>query len=157
MRPLHMFIITALLTAASVASAQAQPRHIYRDGQYFFCPSPDYDPCCRLPNDYSVALNTPPPSQWRPPEYRPGLPTLVPVQGRLGPDLGAAAERAIRNALRPRYRKPPELTQPAPNLDPAAPPQTSMEEEREYIIRQGEEHCRKFPQDTEVCHPPKPQ
>jgi hypothetical protein len=154
---LQTFIIAVLLTAASVVTAQAQPRHIDRDGQYFFCPSPDYDPYCGEPNDYSAALH-PAPSQWRPPEYRPGPPVLMPAQGRFEPDLGAAAERAIRNALRPRYRKPPELPQLAPNLPPAAPPPAmSMEEEREYIIRQGEEHCRKFPQDTEVCHPPKPQ
>lgn len=32
------------------------PYHIYRDGNYFFCPTPDYDPYCQLPDDYSWAL-----------------------------------------------------------------------------------------------------
>jgi len=146
---LQTIFIAALLTAA--VTAQAQPRHIYRDGQYFFCPSPDYDPYCRMPNDYSWALYGPP---WRqpPPVISQPVPNSlnaphVPFaaygqRAQYAPpiDLGSAVNRAIKNALRPRHRKPPEM---------------SMEEEREYIIRQGEEHCRKFPQDTQVCHPPR--
>jgi hypothetical protein len=101
-----------------------------------------------MPNDYSWALFGPP---WRrnPPPPPTSEELHVPfaaygARAQYAPpiDLGAAANRAIRNALRPRYRKPPEM---------------SMEEEREYIIRQGEAHCAKYPQDTVVCHPPKPQ
>jgi hypothetical protein len=33
-------------------------------------------------------------------------------------------------------------------------PLPSMEQDRESIIQQGEAHCRRFPQDTQVCHSP---
>jgi hypothetical protein len=132
-------ILAALLAVVSTV-VYAQPRHIYRDGNYFFCPDPGFDPYCALPNDYSAALHHQP-SFDVPPEGRPGPPVLL-APG-LPPALGELADRAIRNALRPRYQAPP------------APPRLSMEQEREAIIRQGEEHCRKYPQDTQVCHPPK--
>jgi hypothetical protein len=132
MRPLQTILIAALLTASA---AQAQPRHIYRDGNYFFCPSPDYDPYCRMPNDYSVALH--PPLRPGPPEPRPAPPIYVPSPG---------------------YVSPPGLRTARPVLPleaPSAP--LTMDEDRERVIRLGEEHCRRFPQDTQVCHPPKPQ
>ncbi len=89
------------------------PRHIYRDGQYFFCPYPDYDPYCRMPNDYSWALYGPP--------------------GR---------------------QRPPVISVPVPNsLLRNAPPQQelSVEQSREDVIRRGQEHCNRFPND-EICH-----
>lgn len=128
--------ILACLLALAPALAQAQPRHIYRDGQYFFCPYPGFDRYCQMPNDYSVALHGP-------------RPEPIPFETRPGPAVLAVppiVQRAIQNALRPRYVPPPQ---------PAPPPQMSMEQEREYIIQQGEAHCRKFPQDTKVCHPAK--
>jgi hypothetical protein len=134
-------VILAGLLAALSTVAHAQPRHIYRDGNYFFCPYPDFDPWCREPNDYSVPLHPQPYYGPAPVQSQPGPPVLL-APG-LPPALGALADRAIRNALRPRHQAPP------------APPQMSMQEEREAIIRQGEEHCRKFPQDTQVCHPPR--
>ena len=50
---------------------------------------------------------------------------------------------------------PPMVDEPLADPGPAAPPppELSMQEEREQIIRQGEEHCRRFPNDTQVCHP----
>ena len=112
--------------------AQYAPRHIYRDGQYFFCPYPEFDPYCMLPNDYSAALHPRP--GIGPPEGRPGPPVLV-MPG-LPPGLAAHANRAIQNALRPRNSAPPEL---------------SMEQDRERVISQGEEHCRRWPNDS-ICH-----
>ena len=135
------FILAGLL-ALSPTFAAAQyfggpPRHIYRDGQYFFCPSPDFDPYCRLPNDYSAALHPRP--DIGPPEGRPGPPVLV-MPG-LPPGLAAHANRAIQNALRPRNSAPPEL---------------SMKQDRERVISQGEEHCRRWPNDS-ICHKLKPE
>ena len=92
----------ALLLALSPTFAAAQPRHIYRDGNYFFCPNPDFDPYCSLPNDYSAALYPRP--GIGPPEGRPGPPVMV-MPG-LPPGLAAHANRAIQNALRPRYSSP---------------------------------------------------
>jgi hypothetical protein len=137
-------ILAGLLASVTLTAAQAQvPRTIYRDGNYFFCPHPNFDPYCRLENDYSWALYGPP---WRnlpngiPPPSRPGPAVLVPL----------LLDKALRNAMRPRNVPPPP-----PRYPVAPPPQMSMEQEREFIIRQGEEHCRKYPQDTQVCHPPK--
>lgn len=143
------YILAGLIVAVSATAVHAQPRHIYRDGNYFFCPDPDFDPYCRLPNDYGRPRDVPSPI----PEGRPGPPVLV-VPG-LPPALAAEADRAIRNAMRPRYR-PPEPPQPAPNVarsapPPPPPPQMSMEESRADVVRRGQAHCDRWPQDR-ICH-----
>jgi hypothetical protein len=108
------------------------PRHIYRDGNYFFCPDADYDPYCRLPDDYSWALYGPP---W---ERHPPI-ISRPVPNSLNaPHVPFAA-----------YARPPGTP---PVIDPQP---ESIDESRERVIQMGEEHCRRFPEDTQVCHAPK--
>lgn len=121
--------ILACLLALSPVLAQAQPRHIYRDGNYFFCPYPGYDPYCQLPNDYSWALYGPP-WQQRPPVVS------VPVLNSL-----------LRNTLPPVVVRPPPVSAPPE-------PRQNMDESRERVIRLGEEHCRTYPRDK-ICHPPR--
>lgn len=112
------------------------PRHIVRDGNVFFCPYPEYDPYCMLPNDYSWNLYGPP---WR---QRPPV-ISVPVQNSLnGPHVPFAA-----------YARPPGTAVPPPVADPLEA-QGSVDESRDRVIRMGEEHCRQYPQDK-ICHPPK--
>jgi hypothetical protein len=149
---LQTIIIAGLLIATVTASAQL-PRHIYRDGQYFFCPYPDYDPYCRMPSDYSRALQGPPwnrdprtpsvldphvpfalrtpPSQWAPPQQRVAPPIYIPAPG---------------------YVLPPSMQA----RRSAHPPPLSMEQSRERVIEMGEAHCRAFPQDS-ICHRLPPQ
>ena len=115
--------IVPIAPVAPPVETYSYPRHIYRDGNYFFCPSADYDPWCKLPSDYSWALYGPP---WR---QRPPV-VSRPVPTDTGPH--------------------------APFAETVTPPivAPSMEESRARVIQMGEEHCRKFPEDTQVCHPP---
>ena len=115
------------------------PRHIYRDGNYFFCPYADYDPYCRMPNDHSWALYGPP---WR---QRPPVVSVPVVTTVLPNEHVPFAETAT-----PTFAPPHARAQV-----PVDPPQESMDDSRDRVIQLGEEHCRKYPQDTQVCHPPK--
>ena len=104
------------------------PRHIYRDGNYFFCPYADYDPYCRLPNDYSWALYGPP---WR---QRPPVISVPVLNSLTAPHVPFAA-----------HGRPPGTAAPLE-------PEGSVDESRERVIQMGEEHCSRFPQDK-ICHP----
>lgn len=139
---LQTIFIAALLTAANAVTAQADgipivplpppvevysyPRHIYRDGNYFFCPSADYDPYCRMPNDYSWAQVGPP---WR--HHPPVISQPVPMT--------MAPHRPFAETV-----TPPTANQP----------QEPMDDSRERVIQMGEEHCRRFRHDS-ICHPPR--
>lgn len=103
------------------------PRHIVRDGNVFFCPYPEFDPYCMLPNDYSWNLYGPP---WR---QRPPV-ISVPVLNSL-------------------LRQSPVRPLPPPVADPLEA-QGSVDESRERVIQMGEEHCRRYPRDK-ICHQPK--
>ena len=118
--------VVPIAPVAPPVETYSYPRHIYRDGNYFFCPYADYDPYCSLPSDPSWALYGPP-WQQRPPVIS------VPVPNSLNaPHVPFAA-----------YGRPPD--------DPPLEPQGSMDESRERVIRMGEEHCSRFPNDT-ICH-----
>lgn len=119
----------------------SSPRHIYRDGQYFFCPYPGYDLYCQLPSDPSWALYGPP---WR---QRPPV-VSVPVLNSLLRD----APPHVPFALHGRLLGPPPA--PPPVIHAPQQPQGSVDESRERVIQMGEEHCRRYPRDS-ICHPPK--
>jgi hypothetical protein len=147
---LRSVIVVGLLIAENVGPVQAQ-YHIYRDGNYFFCPHPNFHPYCKLPNDYSWALNGPP---WR---------RNPPVSQTL--DHVRSALRTPPSQLMPHQQVAPPIYIPAPGyvLPPsmqarrsARPSPLSMEQSRERVIEMGEAHCKAFPQDS-ICHRLPPQ
>ena len=108
--------VVPIAPVAPPVETYSYPRHIYRDGNYFFCPYADYDPYCKLPSDSSWALYG---SPWR---QRPPV-ISVPVPNSLNaPHVPFAA-----------YARPPGTA--------VAEPEGSVDESRERVIRMGEEHC----------------